>query len=94
LALRYSADISYQSISQDNLRFQELERENEQLRFELQKLRNQMEREAARSRKWEKEAESFKSWLGSVLGVRKVVEGCEGLLMEEISNRLQNGSKH
>jgi hypothetical protein len=25
-----------------------------------------------------------------VLGVRKVVEGCEGVLMEEISSRLQN----
>ena len=46
------------------------------MRFELQKVRNQMEREAVRSMKWEKEAESFKGWLGSVLGLRKVVEGC------------------
>jgi hypothetical protein len=54
LALKYSADISYQSISQDNLKLQELERENEQIRFELQKVRNQMEREGVKARKWEK----------------------------------------
>lgn len=54
MALKYSADISYQSISQDNLKLQELERENEQIRFELQKVRNQMEREGVKARKWEK----------------------------------------
>ena len=37
---------------------------------------------------------NFKNWLCSVLGMRKVVEGCEGTLMEEIGNRLASVSRH
>jgi hypothetical protein len=94
LAVRYSNDLSCQSISTDNMRVQELERDNDQLRFELQKARGQCEREGARARKSEREAEQFKSWLAATVGLKRVVEGCESMLMEQISLRLSNCASH
>ena len=44
LAVKYNADLSYQNITQDNLKLQELERENDQLRYESQKTKNQYDR--------------------------------------------------
>lgn len=44
LAAKYSSDLSYQSISFDNTKIQELERENDSLRFELGKLKAAAER--------------------------------------------------
>ena len=38
-------------MTQDNMRVAELERENDQLAFELKKTKVQMEKEAAKSRK-------------------------------------------
>jgi hypothetical protein len=88
LAAKYSSDLSYQSISFDNIKIQELEKESDVLRYELAKARNALEKESLRVRKLEREVEAFKAWLGGVLGVRKVVEGCEGVLMQEIESRL------
>lgn len=76
------------------MRVQELEAENDQLRYQVQKGKSQLEKESGRARRFERESESFKKWLGSVVGVRKVVEGCEGMLMEEITSRLQNCPKY
>jgi hypothetical protein len=93
LAAKYSSDLSYQSISFDNIKIQEIEKDNDLLRFELAKARTATEKENNRVKKLEKEVETFKTWLGGVLGVKKVVEGCEGVLMQEIEARLGNGPK-
>jgi hypothetical protein len=71
-----------------------LEKLNEVLRFEAQKGKGLLEKEMARNKKLEREVEQFKSWLAGVVGVRKVVEGCETVLMEEIATRLQNCAKY
>ena len=51
LTAKYSSDLSFQNMTQDNMRVAELERENDQLAFELKKIKVQMEKEAAKSRK-------------------------------------------
>lgn len=56
-------------------------------------MKNKWEKSAIKNQKLEKELEKFKSWLGGAVGMRKVVDGCERVLMEEISNRLNN-AKH
>jgi hypothetical protein len=38
----------------------------------------------------EKETVEFKSWLGEMVGVRKVVAGCEKVLMDEIAKKIKN----
>lgn len=81
LATRYGADLSCQSVNEEVQRIEELEKLNELLRFEGQKGKAQLEKEIARGRKLEREVEQFKSWLAGVVGLRKVVEGCETVLM-------------
>jgi hypothetical protein len=53
-----------------------------------------LDKEITKNKKLEKEVSNFKSWLASVVGVRKVVEGCETVLMEEIASRLTSCAKY
>lgn len=38
----------------------------------------------------QKEINEFKQWMGSVLGLQKVVDGSEKILMNEIAQRVIN----
>lgn len=60
----------------------------------LQKMKIQLEKEITKSRKSDKQVDMFRNWLGGLLGVRKVVDGCEQMMMSEISNRLANCPRH
>lgn len=51
-------------------------------------MKNLYEKEIGKGKKLEKELEGFKKWLGNVCGVRKVIEGCESVLMEQVTNRI------
>jgi hypothetical protein len=51
LAAKYNSDLSYQSISFDNVKIQELEKEADSVRFELGKAKSCLERETSKCRK-------------------------------------------
>jgi hypothetical protein len=61
-----------------------MEKENDIIRYELTKAKSTLEKETTRVKKLEKDMDGFKAWLGGVLGVRKVVDGCETILMQQI----------
>lgn len=54
-AYRYASEISYANVTQDNLRMQELENENDGLRYELQRLKGQLEKEQGKAKRLERE---------------------------------------
>ncbi len=54
-AYRYASEISYVNVTQDNLRMQELENENDGLRYELQRLKGQLEKEQGKAKRLERE---------------------------------------
>ncbi len=47
-----------------------------------------MEKESKKAISLEKENQQFKQWLAETAGVRKVVNGCEKVLMNQVKRKL------
>lgn len=66
----------------------ELEKENTDLQIAIKKLEQQNEKYEAKSSKFEKEVGEYKKWMASLLGMQRIVEGSEKIIMKEISQRI------
>lgn len=68
----------------------ELERELSETQYELKRSEQQLDLEKQRVHKLERENNEFKKWMATLVGLNKIVDGSEKIVMKEISNRLSN----
>jgi hypothetical protein len=70
------------------LQIEELEKQLEEMKYQHKRSVTIAEKESKKAIQLEKENTEFKNWLGEMVGVRKVVSGCEKILMNEIAKKL------
>lgn len=58
--------------------------------YELKRSEQQLDLEKQRVHKLERENNEFKKWMATLVGLNKIVDGSEKIVMKEISNRLSN----
>ena len=66
----------------DNELAKKLQVDLEKVKAEEQKATSQWKKEVVQRKKLQKEVDEFKKWLGGLCGMKKVVEGCQSVLMD------------
>lgn len=89
LASKYN-EVSIQSNQSCFMQIEEMDKKIEQLEYQNKRLLATVEKENKKSVNLEKENMEFKEWLAEMVGVRKVVAGCERVLMEQIGKKLKD----